>query len=465
MLQVRCHPGQIETVEWFVEWLEAYMLGEDLDPAIYSCLLLGGTRAGKTWIAKSLMVAFTVAVPKARVWAVQEVEIERADELETELDELLPDAWFSKVGNKYKCINGSTITIRSAKYPHKLKRGRCDFAFLNEAQNVPEAAHNMLRMRTADTGGLVLSAANPPNDNEQGEWVATFSEECKAGRRANAVCFHYVYRDNPHVSAAQLESLRSETDPRTYAIEVEGKVMPPSNAVMHAFSIADNIDPIPELPGLDVTEAFLKRKGLGGNALDFACMDFQRSPHMAAVFGRAFVNPDDPDRPLIYWRDEVLVELGDEHDLSDGLYDAGLDPATTVCIVDASGFWQDADRTKGGSSVDILRKCGWRRIFRPDRKAKKNPPVHERHKNDNRLFHSEDGSHIVRIDPRCVNLIESCKKWRRKGGAPDKNSIHAHIGDSMGYGNWRLYPRRFQSKGVGYKRLKGRERYEQMRNI
>lgn len=464
VLQVRVHAGQIETVLWFRSWLEAYMVGDGVALMIYAILLIGGTRSGKTWLGLRLMVAFAIAVPTSRVWAVQEVDVERADELETELDELLPDAWFTKAGKKYKCANGSVITIRSAKYPSKLKRGRCDFAFMNEGQNVSEDAYLRLRERTADTHGLVVVAANPPNDNPLGEWVAEFAEECKARRREHCLSFHYVHEDNPHVSREMLAALEAETDPRTFAIEVKGEVMPPSNAVMHAFSLNHNIDEVPEIG--DVTAEFLAKCALGRGATHFVGLDFQKSPHMAAVVGRAFRNPDDLEKPLLYYHDEVIIDLGDEHDLSDGLFDLGLDPSKTVLICDASGEWQDGAHTKGGSSsFDILRQCGWRRIFRPDRKSKANPPVHERSKNDNRLLHAQDGSHIVRIDPSCVALIQACKKWRRKSGIPDKRSDHAHIGDAFGYSNFRIYPRRFSRGGVGYKRLKGRRRRDQMRRF
>ncbi len=462
-LQVRVHPGQFDTVLFFKEWITAYMAGEELPDPIYAALLLGGSRSGKTWIGVRLFVAFVIAVPMCRAWAVQEVEIERADELQTELEELLPEEWFTKSGNHYTSIHGSRITIRSAKYPHKLKRGRCDIAFLNEGQNVPELAHSFLRMRTSDTSGIVLTAANPPNDNPDGQWVADFAEECLAGRRPNARYFHYDPNDNPHINQAQLEALKSETDPRTYEIEVLGKILPPSNAVMHAFSVLENVDAMPELPGSDITEAFIRRAGLGAKCLDFVGLDFQRSPHMAAVVGRAHRNPDDDRRPLIYWHDEIIIDLGDESDLSDGMFELGLDPQTTVLIGDASGDWQDADRTKGGTSFETLKVCGWKRIHRPQKKLKINPPVHERTKYDNRLFHSQDGQHIVRIDPRCRHLITACKEWRRKNGIPNKRSEHAHIAEAMSYGNWRLKPLRILKQKIGYKRLKGRRRPGQMR--
>ena len=462
-LQIKIHPGQLEAATWFRDWMEAYLLDADLPEPVYSAMFLGGSRSGKTYLGLGCLAAFTVAVPGSRVWAVQEVDVERADELENELNDLLPAAWFRKTGKRYECANGSVITIRSAKHPSKLKRGRCDFAFLNEAQNVREAAHNMLRMRTSDTSGIVINAANPP-DTPEGQWVAEYSEDCRAGRRPAARCFRFNPQENPHINRTQLEALRTETDPRTFEIEVMGKVLPPANAVYHAFSTVENLDTPPELPGADVTADFLRRQGLGAKAEFFAGLDFQRTPHMAAVVGKAFRNPDNPDRPLLYYLDEVIVELGDEHDLSDGLYRIGLDPATTVLVGDASGSYQDADRTQN-NSYDLLRERGWKRIHTPDRFQKRNPSVSERIKNDNRLFHAADGQHIVRIDPGCEFLVEAVKKWTRKSGAPNKRSRYAHICEAMSYANFRLYPRRLQSTKVGYRRIKGRARPSQMRQL
>lgn len=466
VLQVRLHPGQLETSDFFAEWFESYLTGDELSEPVYSVLLLGGSRSGKTYMGVALSAAFACAVPSSRIWTVQEVDIERADELETELDEFIPAAWAEKKAGLYKFANGATIKIRSAKYPRKLKRGRCDFALLNEGQNVEELAHSMLRMRTSDTSGIVVTAANPPNDNPDGEWVADFAQECKTGRRKNARTFHYHPHDNPHINREQLAALESETDPRTYAIEVLGEVLPPSNAVMHAFSVVENVDPIPELPGLDITEAFLRKRGLGANAIDFVGLDFQKSPHQAAVLGRAYLNPEDALRPLLYYRGEIIVPLGDEHDLSDGLYEAGLQPISTVLIADASGDWQNAERTEGGASYEILRQHGWKRIHHPDRNSVRNPPLPERFKNDNRLFASQDGQHIVRIDPRCVGLIAACKGWRKNArGLPDRRSKHAHVGDAMSYSNFRLYPRRVTWGKVGYRRIKGRSRPRQMKSF
>lgn len=462
-LQIKLHPGQLEGAEFFAEWFEAYQSGESLDPDIYSALFLGGSRAGKTALAKFITVAFMAAVPNARVWLVQPTKTIDDDELENEFDEIIPAAWATKNGGKYKMVNGTTATIRSAKYPHALKKGRCDFAFLNEGQNVPELSFSMLRMRTSDSGGLVIVAANPPNSGNKGEWIGTWAEADARGERPHQKLFPFDPRDNPHVRREQLLAIAEETDHRTYEIEVLGKVLPPSDAVYHAFSPIENVDAIPEIG--NITGAFAKRAGLGEGVRDLIGLDFQRTPHMAAAACRAFDNPDDPRALLYFWK-AITVDLGDEYDLSDALYEAGFRPETTALVGDASGEWQDADRTKGGRSFDILRECGWRRLFVPDRNSRKNPPLGERMKNDNRLFMSEAGQRLVMIDPEARELIEACKKWRNtSSGVPYRASKYAHICDSMSYLNWRVYPRKVWRFDVGYKRLKGRKRRGQLKGI
>lgn len=457
----KIHEGQREAMQWLAGWFSRYLAADDSEP-VYSALLLGGSRSGKTWLALRCAVAFAIAVPGSRVWLICETE-SAFDELQAELEQLLPGGAFTVAFEVYRCVNGSTLTLRSGMHPHKLKRGRCDFAIVNEGQNVDHMVHDLVRMRCADTGGLLLVAANPPNDDPAGQWIADYAEDCRAGRRPNARCFRLDPRANPHVDQEQLHSLAAETDDRTYRIEVLGEVLAPSNAVMHAFSSVENVRPRPELPGSDVTAAFLERRGLG-RASHFVGLDFQRTPYMAAAIGQAHRNPRDETTPYLWYVDEVCADLGDEHDLSQGLYALGLDPSDTVLIGDASGDWQDADRKKGSSSFDLLRSLGWRRIHRPDTKLRVNPAVHERLKNDNRLFAAADGTHVVMVDPKCERLIEACKEWRRKYGLPDKRSRFAHIAEAMSYSNWRLYPRQQSSGAVGYERISGRSRPGQMRS-
>lgn len=462
-IEVRLHVGQLEAAKWLATWFRAYLSGEQLSPPIYECLLLGGSRAGKTHLGIRIPVAFAIAVPGARVWVVQEADMNRVDECESELDELLPREYYKKSGNTYLLPNGSKIIIRSGHIPKHLKRGRVDFAFFNEAQNIKHLAWLMVAMRLSDTGGLCVGAANPPNDNPDGEWVAEMANQCAAKRAPNSKTFRFDPRRNPHINVEQLESIAKRTDPRTYQVEVLGIPMPPSNAVYHAYRASKNESPEPEVG--DETTALCRRLGLGRKATHFVAMDFQATPHHVALIAKAYRNPIDPTMPLIRWVGEIIVDLGDEYDLSEAMYAAGLDPETTVIVADASGDWQDgAHQKENGTSFSILRKCGWKRIHVPDRNEKRNPRVLERVKNDNRLMASEAGDHIVQFDPDKVpRLIEAVKLWRRKGGKPDKRSKWAHLCDAMGYLHWRIYPRKQRDTQTSYKKLTNRKRRGQMK--
>lgn len=462
-LQVALHPGQREFAEAFGDWITAY--GVDEDPPtgpLYSMLLLGGRRAGKTYALVAALVAFAVAIPDAIVWVVTENLVDAHEELEDALDELLPASWASKSGEipTYRFGNGSVIRFKSGKYPKKLKRGGAALIAINEGQNMPEDVFTHSRASTSDFFGLVVVAANPANESPEGEWINKWALECQAKRRPESRALRFDPKLNTHVRVEQLEALKHEVDPRTYAIEVEGAVLPSVHAVHHAFDLSQNVAPVPEMG--NVTAEYALRCALGRNVTDLVGLDFQRTPHMAGVVARAYRNPSDERRPLLYAREEIIVDLGDEHDLSDAMFALDLDPATTVLVGDASGFWQDADRTRGGRSAEILMSLGWKRIHRPDPRLKINPPVHERVKNVNRLCHSEAGDRLALIDPALEYLIEAVTKWRKKNGIPNKHSKYAHICEAWGYLLWRLYTPQV-SREVGYKRVTSRKRRRQLK--
>ncbi len=456
-LRIDIHSGQREACDFWQEWFSSRLAGKPLP--VYSWLCYGGSRAGKTFLGIRCPVVFAATVPNSRVWVC--VESEPAFyECETELDGIIPDEWAEKAGNRYKFYNGSTISMFSANHPHKLKRGRCDFAFLNEGQNVDFLAFNMLRMRTSDTSGLVCVAANPPNDNPKGEWIAEWVEDFKGNRRDNTQVHYFDPRNNPHVNREQLESIRDEVDDRTFRIEVLGEILPPSDAVYHAFSSIENVKNLD--PKQDITTSFASNKRFGEKVEYFASLDFQRTPHMAAVIAKI---TGTLKNPFVHFVEGILVELGDEFDLSKALFDYGCEPANTVLIGDASGDWQDADRTKGGSSFSNLRKCGWTSVLRPDRKSRKNPPVSERFRNDNRMFLSADGERRSFISPEANNLVRAVKTYRRRNGRVDKNAKQSHICDAMGYLHWRLFPPKKTATKFKYETLKKRERRRQMDNF
>lgn len=452
---VGLHPGQLPAARWIAAWFAAKARGEELRDEqgrpYFSVLFHGGRRAGKTDLASKAAIAYALQYPSREVWLVSE-NIPKTQELEREVRRWLPDEWYSYRGLPYSYFrlpNGSEISLRSAHDPEMLKRGRCDFAVLNEAQNMSEKVFATVRPATADNGGLTLLAANPP-DTPTGMWVESFFEEARA-RKRGAAEFHLVASANPHVNTESLLALKDELDERTYRREILGEFLPRVDTVFHSWSnstVDGSVRPVPEL-GRDVTSK-LARRFFRRDFDRIVGMDFQKVPYPCAVEVRAFEDPANPDgEPLLWYTDVTLVDLGDEEALSDALVAKGYDPARTAVVADASGDFQGIDRKRkerDNASYAILNRLGWKYVFRPDENQKSNPSVIERHKAVNGLLKNANGVRRLFSSPECLPLNVAMKSLPNKHGKPDRHSPHAHLCDAASYVVWRMYPRTLKQR-------------------
>src|SRR5574341_507256 len=194
------HEGQLDFGRWFKQWLEDYLRGERRpETDVWSVLLAGPRRGGKTNVAGVGASVFGIAVPDSYTWVVSP-EQEETGEVRDLIEETIPASWRRWVPDPdfyYQLINGSRIWMRSSYDPDDLKRGRVDLAIINEGQKQRNKAFVQVRGGIADTGGLVVVTANPP-DKPIGQWVADFYEEAKAGVR-QAKLFEFDPRKNPFV--------------------------------------------------------------------------------------------------------------------------------------------------------------------------------------------------------------------------------------------------------------------------
>jgi hypothetical protein len=447
------HKGQVEAARWVGRWFEAKARKEILQEngkPVYSLLLHGGRRAGKTDLGAKSGIAYAVFRPKSFVWLISENQ-PKTEELEHDVRGWIPSDWYDWRGapwHQFMLPNGSVIWLRSAHDPQALKRGRCDYAVLNEAQNISEDAFAIVRAATADNGGLTVLAANPP-DAPAGFWVERFMEESRAGKR-QAREFQLDATKNPHIDHASLLALKDELDDRTYRREILGEFLPREDVVFHAWSPSSygNIRPVPELPNADVTRSFLKRM-LGREYEHCLGVDLQLYPFPCAVEVRAYLDPDNPNGdPLLFYTNTVAPEGGDEEALSSALLDKGYDPDKTVLIVDASGSWQGIRRERKIPSFDLLRNLGWRHIFKPDDDMEKNPDILERVRCANSLMKSANGKRRVFSSPDLLDLNNALKLWENRNGVPYRKSEHAHFCDAATYPLWRFYPRRVKRKAA-----------------
>jgi len=173
---IRVHRGQEDAARWLAEWFRRAAQGPKgphweapmrhapsvAFRRVWSLLLLGGRRGGKSHLACVALVMFAVMTPRARVWAISPTQ-EETDELEQALRSLMPRRWYKYRGGgagkplQFRLANGARIMCLSGHKPRSLKRGRVDFALYNEAQNMYRAGWIQLRGAIADTAGWSCS--------------------------------------------------------------------------------------------------------------------------------------------------------------------------------------------------------------------------------------------------------------------------------------------------------------------
>ena len=89
-LQIPIHPGQLDALNFFGDWLADHMGGKKLVEPVFSALFLGGTRSGKTYLGARETVAFAVANPGAKCWAIGENKDDgNCDVFQQHLDEFV----------------------------------------------------------------------------------------------------------------------------------------------------------------------------------------------------------------------------------------------------------------------------------------------------------------------------------------------------------------------------------------
>ncbi len=490
---VRLHEGQRRAVEWFHAWIDAHIdrrsappaftaaeldeLELDVDPAhAYSALFAGGRRAGKTWIAVALAVAYSIMFPGAIVWLVSPSD-QKHDEVKRYIGGVVASMWLdNETAEGWELCNGSRLLLKSAYTEEGLKEGQADLVVMNEGQLMKARAFTVARGAVVDKSGLVLVCANPPVEKKDQTWVSDFAADAAAGRRA-AVFVEFNPLLNPHIDRRALLAMRAELDERTFAIEVLGQFRGPVDAVAYNWIRLENERSIrrageggaaidvallrldgKELELADVTSSFLQGINEGEGVRQVVGLDVQRFPYIGGPIYRFFGHPT-RDQVYAWIVGEIVLEGGDELDWCEELRAAGYLPNDTLIVCDASGRYQHSRRRsvdspppewKGRGSFDIIRSAGYMRIVPPDRRMKKNPEIVDRVRAFTSLICSGVGARRLFADPILApKTCAAIRDWRTVNGKPSRAQEVAHLGDGASYPIVRLFPRRLRSGKPG----------------
>jgi len=452
----RVHRGQEAAARWLAEWFKRKASGNwNGFSRVWSALLVGGRRSGKSHLGVLALVLYAIQYPGAILWAISPT-LETSAELDAALIKLMPRAWYVRkeiaTGRSlvFKLANGARIEIRSAFKARAMKAGRVDFTLLNEAQLIEHAAYIHVRGAIADRSGLCLLAANPP-DEPAGAWVEDYFQGVRDGE-IEGVVFELDPRRNPFVDYAALQALAAETDPRTFQRDVLGLFTPIGDVVMHSFSVDNVRDPWPEL--VDIT-AKVARRELGRAADSLLGVDLQRTPACIGVMLKVFADPTAPDDELAFVVDEF--EGHDEDELLSVIeatprWRHGADrvegdtyrgwslpgesadaPVHAAAILDSSSWWQDAAHSNGRSSDKRFAARGWRQIYKTQKDSDANPHIVERMKIANARLCAADGARRAFVSPRCTSTVTALRLYPNRHGKPDRTGPYAHWIDAWSY--------------------------------
>jgi hypothetical protein len=240
---LRLHRGQEEAGRWLVDWLRRWGRNDWRDyKRVWSAMMIGGRRSGKTHLCVVVLLLFAVMKARAITWVISPT-IDTGNEIDEALTDLLPAKW--KVeryqatngrSTRYLLPNGSQIMLRSGINPARLKAGKADVCLYNEAQLQKHDGYVKLRGGAVDRGGLVLLAANPP-DQPIGQWVEEHYHRATRGE-LDGVAFQLDPLRNPWIKVEALLALKKEVDDKTFNREVRGLFEPIGNLVMYTWRTA-----------------------------------------------------------------------------------------------------------------------------------------------------------------------------------------------------------------------------------
>lgn len=479
--------SQIGYVEAFADWLFCFL--HDLPRPAALDVLAGKRRGGKTFVMVACVLAAAIAVPVRRRaakeiafigWLVvagypeqREIHEDIADVLRPREGGVDTSSWCRRrplPHNSYEFANGATVFIKSAHNAEALKQGRVDLIGLNELQKMDGDAVVHAAGNTIDAGGLVMGTANPPR-KVRGAWLLDIREAWRAGRVTDPEdglpvvrWFDVDPKGNPHTNQAarrKFKLLAELASPKLAAADASGDWNQINDIVCPKWDVSLVLDAVPP-EWENCTGEVIRKMGLREylrrpeTYLNFGGLDFNKSPHMAAVRWECFRDPARPGVVLFV----AMAELTSNPESDRGhtekefigeLYAGGWRPDETLFIGDPSGQWQSSEHRKRGgvkqghSSFDLFRSPtvvelageevaieAWD-IFAPTTWKLKDS---KHYAHPRKIESIDDVNELMRtkrlyVLSSCPHLIEAFTKCSTKTSGP--NSEHWHIFDASRY--------------------------------
>jgi hypothetical protein len=378
-------------------------------------VLVAGRRTGKTWYARTRMLAAALQVP-GRYWYIAPTRIMAKDIFWSDLKSACDPSWLRRppmeTELRLDLVGGGEIQLHGGEDPDALRGRRLNGVIFDEfADMAVEVWTEAIRPALADTRGWAEFLGTPKAFNHfydlflkgQGSKTATDDNRDWASWQFKTI-------DNPFIPPTEIEAARSDMDPRSFRQEFEASFEAVAGRAYYAFERQQHIGQVTLESSLPVCVTF----------------DFNVNP-ATAVIGQAFKDE------CRVWREVFLTHTGGEATRAAvakvlQLLDGWRGPIRLYG--DASGT---AAKTTGPSDHAVVMAAFPRASWHV---PKANPHVRDRIAAVNTRCLTDDGRVHMRIDPSCTHVIADLEQVIfADNGELDKksNPLLTHISDALGY--------------------------------
>ncbi len=364
--------------------------------------LCSGRRFGKTYLSLARLINWGLERPGGMFYYVAPTYRMAKQIAWVQLKQMVPPEVFDRKNETELSVhlaNGSTIYLKGAEDPDRLRGVSLSGCVIDEAAYVREDAWTMvLRPALSDQRGPAWFTTTPAGLN----WFAEAWDAADEDPDASTFTFNTL--EGGQVSAEEVDAARRTLDPRTFSQEYEASFVNLVGRVVPDFN-DDNIrDDLEDL---------------GGELI--VCADFNVSP-MHWIIGQKVGNQ-------LHCFDEIHIRETHTDEAASELLRRYPDRTIRV-YPDPTGH---ARKTSAGGKTDhgILRSRGlWV-------SENKRPYMQDDKRNAiNSMVCDANGNRRLFIHPRCKQTIKSLRNLTFKDGTnmPDKDGGWDHGWDALSYG-------------------------------
>lgn len=379
-------------------------------------VVVAGRRFGKTKLAVAELIkeAGKKRLPKGEtreVWYVAPTYGMARQIMWTEMMNSLPKSWIKGKPNETRMEillkNNTYIRLRGADKPDSLRGVAIHFLVMDEFQDIKkEAWSEALRPTLASTQGRALFIGTPKSYNHLYDaFMLGQKEELQASGQWMSWQFPTIV--SPFIPVSEIENAKNDMDEKSFQQEFLASFDVMTGQVYHAFDREMHVGNYKFNPKLPI----------------WVGQDFNVDP-MSTVIAQPQPNGEVWIVDEIYLFNSSTSEICDELERRYWRYLKQI----TVYPDPAGG---NRASTRGESDLDIFRERGFKKL----KYRKKHPPVADRINSVNRVLHNGEGVSTLKVDKKCVNLIESLEQTIYKPGTREVNKSlgKEHISDAIGY--------------------------------